>query len=258
MSRLPSAMLAFAKEDLNSQRRIERYVVYLRSPSIVSTPASLRKLTICLISRHPGLLTTMESTLSRRGFTVRSLHLTYDSGYSLKQLQVPRASVFVLDISSNHLATEVLIDRIRYLYPRARFLVVKETLRDEKIFPYLRMGARGVVRYVDARRDLIRAVKAVDKGDLWLSREQLVRFVDWILTTNLRRSILSEPGPLSRRERQVLVSILQGHSNKEIAATLKVSESTVKFHVSHILQKFGAQRRADLIARQHQLWPIAS
>jgi len=111
---------------------------------------------------------------------------------------------------------------------------------------------------VDARRDLIRAVKAVDKGDLWLSREQLVRFVDWILTTNLRRSILSEPGPLSRRERQVLVSILQGHSIKEIAATLKVSESTVKFHVSHILQKFGAQRRADLIARQHQLWPIAS
>ena len=152
----------------------------------------------------------------------------------------------------------MLIDRIRYLYPRARFLVVKETLRDERIFPYLRMGARGVVRYVDARRDLVRAVKAVDKDDLWLSREQLVRFVDWILTTNLRRSILSEPGPLSRRERQVLVSILQGHSNKEIAATLKVSESTVKFHVSHILQKFGAQRRADLIARQHQLWPIAS
>jgi DNA-binding NarL/FixJ family response regulator len=153
---------------------------------------------------------------------------------------------------------EALIERMREEYPRARLLVVKETLRDEKIFPFLRLGARGVVRYADAESDLAKAVTAVVKGDFWLSREQLVRFVDWILSTSTYRRKLNEPGPLSRREREVLPSILGGLTNKEIASALNISERTVKFHVSHLLHKLGAHRRADLIANHYRQWPITS
>ena len=52
---------------------------------------------------------------------------------------------------------------------------------------------------------------------------------------------------LSRREQEVLDSLLENLSNKEIASKLNIAERTVKFHVSNLLSKFGVRRRADLI-----------
>ena len=225
-----------------------------------------RRLAVCTISKHPGLLTTMARLLSNGGFKVMPLRLEREQDLGPQsgregnhdQKPLPHASVFVLDGSSLNLGTEALIDRIRTQYPRARLLVVKETSKDNQVFPYLRLGARGVVQYADAEKDLADAVKAVADGDFWVQRKQLVRFVDWVLATPSYRSTLSGPGSLSRREREVLVSILEGLTNKEIASSLNISERTVKFHVSHLLQKFGAHRRADLIVKQYQLWPAFS
>jgi DNA-binding NarL/FixJ family response regulator len=200
----------------------------------------------------------MGRTLSGDGLSVRSVRLPHIPGHGIDHLPVMRCGVYVLDASPNHLAAAPLIERIRDRYPDAELLVVKETLHDEEVFPYLRMGARGIVRYVDAPRLLARAVKTVAKGEFWLSPRQLGRFVDWLLAALPRHAAQGEPGYLSRRERQVLLSILQGLSNKEIGTSLHISESTVKFHVSHVLQKFGAQRRTDLLTRQGQLWPMAS
>jgi DNA-binding NarL/FixJ family response regulator len=169
--------------------------------------------------------------------------------------QLPHASVYVLDGSSLSYGAESLIERIRAMYPRARLLLIKESSKDSEVFPYLRLGIRGIVRYADAENDLVSAVNIVAKDDVWVHRKQLVRFIDWVLTTPTYRSTLSGPGSLSRREREVLVSILDGLTNKEIASVLNISERTVKFHVSHLLQKYGVQRRADLILKQYKLWP---
>ena len=59
---------------------------------------------------------------------------------------------------------------------------------------------------------------------------------------------------LSRREREVFELVLQGFTNKEIAANLGFSESTAKFHVSAVLKKCGARSRLDLV-REHKVAP---
>lgn len=208
----------------------------------------------------------MERLLGREQFRVLPLRflrsgkngLHHGLWHDPEHLQLPRASVFVLDGNSINLGIEALIERIRTEFPNARMLVMKETLRDDKVFPYLRLGVRGVVRYIDAEKDLANAVKAVASGDFWVERKQLTRFVDWLLSTPAYHSTMPEPGTLSRREREVLISILNGLTNKEIASELHISERTVKFHVSRLFQKFGAQRRSDLIAKQYQLWPVVS
>lgn len=60
---------------------------------------------------------------------------------------------------------------------------------------------------------------------------------------------------LTRREEQVFRLVIRGATNKEIAAAIGVSPRTAKFHVSNLLQKFGVERRTDLmlmwISRQH-------
>jgi DNA-binding NarL/FixJ family response regulator len=197
----------------------------------------------------------MERLLSKPAFRIRSFLIR--PGYELADMGLPYASVFVVDASSNSITTSALMEQILASYPRSKILLTKETLKDEKVFPYLRIGAKGVVRYVDLRRNLARAVNAVAHGDFWLSREQLIRFIDWVLSTD-RPMRLTTQGQLSRRERQVTAAVLQGLSNKEISSRLNISESTVKFHVSRILRKYGARKRSDLITKQSQQWLIAS
>ena len=72
-------------------------------------------------------------------------------------------------------------------------------------------------------------------------------FVDSILTGQGRRLKTDTVTNLSRREQEVLDSLLENLSNKEIASKLNIAERTVKFHVSNLLSKFGVRRRADLI-----------
>lgn len=226
----------------------------VRSPS--------RRQSVYVISRHPGLLTTMEQLLAKSGFKVMPLrwdHL-HHNGTSQRGKHIgPRSdlsstSVFVVDASSIDLRTEALMELIRTEYPGAKPLIVKESAKDEVVFPFLRMGAKGIVRFEEAERDLANAVKVVAEGDFWLQRKQLARFVEWLLSSPSFRNSFKSPGQLSRREREVLTLILRGQSNKEIGSALNISERTVKFHVSHLLQKLGANRRSDLIARQYQLW----
>jgi DNA-binding NarL/FixJ family response regulator len=232
----------------------------------VSTRSPSHRLMVCLISRHPGLLTTLERLLGNGPFRVAAVRQESDQSLSAHRgratdhnlVEPPHASVFVLDGNSlSVLEAEALIERIRTRHPHAKLLVVKESARDDKVFPYLRLGVKGVVRYAEVENDLVNAVKSVASDDYWVQRKQLARFVDWLLSFPLHQGASGMKGPLSRREREVFMSILSGLTNKEIASTLNVSERTVKFHVSHLLQKLGAHRRIDLIAKQHQLWPDA-
>ena len=62
--------------------------------------------------------------------------------------------------------------------------------------------------------------------------------------------------PLSRRQNEVLASIAQNLSNKEIAAKLNVSVRTVKFHVSTLLEKFEVRGRVDLMIEAAEFLPI--
>jgi DNA-binding NarL/FixJ family response regulator len=63
---------------------------------------------------------------------------------------------------------------------------------------------------------------------------------------------LSRAPRLSPREREVLALLVEGRSNKEIAAELKVTERTVKFHVTAIFNKLGAENRAQAVTIAHQ------
>ncbi|HXM80176.1 MAG TPA: helix-turn-helix transcriptional regulator, partial [Thermoanaerobaculia bacterium] len=84
-------------------------------------------------------------------------------------------------------------------------------------------------------------------GGFWVPRGLLSRFVDWTLVAGRRPGPSTALVPLSPREREVHELLMENLSNKEIAKRLIVSERTVKFHVSNLLEKHGVKRRADLI-----------
>jgi len=132
-------------------------------------------------------------------------------------------------------------------HPDSRLIVVGEQHNEANSFSLLRSGVKGLLTYVEARDQLIRALPLVATGGFWVPRQLLSGFVDSILTGQGRRLKTDSVTNLSRREQEVLDSLLENLSNKEIASKLNIAERTVKFHVSNLLNKFGVRRRADLI-----------
>ncbi len=121
-------------------------------------------------------------------------------------------------------------------HPAAKILVFSSFARDEDIYRAIRAGALGYLHKAAPREDLLMAVRTVAQGRRFLPPDIAQRLAER----------LGRPEP-SARELEVLSLIAQGRSNKEIAATLGVSDETVKTHVSNVMQKLHAQDRAHAV-----------
>ncbi len=209
--------------------------------------ASKRKTSVCLMSPHPLVLAEWERLLLPAGFKLNSRRLEAMPVFGLEGMSLPRADVFVTDAHAPRQATEVLVAGIQERYPRARQVVVAEKLREAHAFPLLRLGAKGLLSYEEAHQHLAQALRVVGAGGFWVPRDLLSRFIDSNLGLRRERRIRPSPTHVSQREREVLNALLENLANKEIADKLHISERTVKFHVSSLLEKFNVRRRTDLI-----------
>jgi len=210
-------------------------------------------LKVCLLSPHPMVLDEFHRLLEDSGFQITSKQLDSMLAPDLRNLDVPKASVYVVDAHAARQATGALLGNILDRFATARLLVVGDNIKETDSFALLRQGAKGILTYAEARDQLPRALTQVAAGGIWVSRPVLSRFVDSILsTTQGRRLRVDSPNELSRREQEVLAGLLENLANKEVADRLHISERTVKFHVSNLLAKFGVRRRADLILLCYQ------
>ena len=121
-------------------------------------------------------------------------------------------------------------------------LLVLTTFLDERlVVEAVHAGARGyVVKDVDTT-ELVRAIRAVFRGESAFDERTASAVVRSINRTG------PQPERLTAREIEVLGLLAQGLSNKGIGAKLFVSATTVKFHVSNIMRKLGVARRAEAV-----------
>ena len=120
-------------------------------------------------------------------------------------------------------------------------IVLTAYANDEQIDSVLRAGARGYLLKGAPVDEIERALRAVARGETFLDPRIASRV-----------AALSRMPRLSAREREVMRLVAAGQSNKEIAATLHIAERTVKFHVTAIFNKLGAENRAQAVAIAHQ------
>jgi len=193
------------------------------------------------------VLSEFERLLGKSQFKVILKQLESTLAPDLRALDPPKANVYVVDAHAARPATGALLTNLIERCPESRLMVVGEQHNDANSFSLLRLGVKGLLTYVEARDQLVRALPLVAAGGFWVPRSLLSGFVDSILTGQGRRLKTDSVANLSRREQEVLDSLLENLSNKEIASKLNIAERTVKFHVSNLLSKFAVRRRADLI-----------
>ncbi len=135
-------------------------------------------------------------------------------------------------------------------WPEARVVILTTFDRDDYVFQAIRAGAMGYLLKDAPTEDLISTIRRVAAGEAFIQPE--------IASRTLRELLRPQQAPLeplSDREREVLVLLAQGGSNREIADRLVISEGTVKNHVSNILGKLQAENRTQAaeLARRYGL-----
>ncbi len=123
--------------------------------------------------------------------------------------------------------------------------------QDEYVYEALRAGASGLVLKDDPPEQLIAAVRTVAAGDALLS-PAITKRVIGAFTRIPHPAPPDEVRDLSEREREVFRLIARGLSNAEIGHELVISETTVKTHVTHILQKLDLRDRVQAVVLAYQ------
>src|SRR5215469_1432338 len=146
-------------------------------------------LKVCLLSPHPMVLNEFERLLEDSGFQISSKQLDSMLAPDLRSLEVPKASVYVVDAHAAKQATGALLGNILDHMTNARLLVVGDNLKEVDSYSLLRQGVKGILNYSEAREQLPRALPLVADGGFWVPRTVLSRFVDSILTTSQGRRL---------------------------------------------------------------------
>jgi DNA-binding NarL/FixJ family response regulator len=160
-------------------------------------------------------------------------------------------TVVLMDIRMPELDGLEATRRILATDNTARILILTTFDLDEYVYEALRAGASGFVLKDDSPEQLIAAIRTVAAGDALLS-PTITRRVIQKFARMPRPAPPKELDDLSEREREVFRSIARGLSNAEIAQELYISETTVKTHITHILQKLNLRDRVQAVVLAYQ------
>ncbi len=126
-----------------------------------------------------------------------------------------------------------------------KIIVLTAAVERMEIVQALQMGARGVVMKEAATQLLMKAIRTVMAGQYWIGREAVGDIVEFMRTNPSGEKPPRNFG-LTKREMDILTTIVAGLSNKEIARKFSLSEDTVKHHLTNIFDKVGVASRLEL------------
>jgi len=148
-----------------------------------------------------------------------------------------RPDIALLDLRMPLMTGVEAVTAICEKEPGARLAILTSYESEEEIYRALRAGAQGYVLKDAPPADLIECIRAMSEGRTWIPPD---------IGAKLARRVKGQE--LTSREMEVLRALVQGKSNKEIGCLLDIAESTVKVHVTHVLEKLKASGRTEAIS----------
>ena len=170
---------------------------------------------------------------------------------TLARAEQLQPDLVLLDLSMPRLGGLTALPEIRRKAPQTRILVLTMHADEEYLRQCLKGGAAGYVLKEAADQELLLAIRAVMRGEVYIhpamTRSLLGDLVDRSRDlTALGRSVRSEDA-LSEREAEVIKQVARGHTNQEIADQLGLSVRTVETYRARAMEKLGMSNRATLV-----------
>ena len=157
-----------------------------------------------------------------------------------------RPDVTIMDVSMPELNGIQATEIVKRECPETKVLALTAYKDKAYLDQLLKVGASGYMLKLSAAEDLIQAIRLVASGEVYLDKEISEKITDGYVRTQLQRGT-SRQKNLTDREEEVLRSIAQGYSNKEIAGQLGISVKTVESHKSNLMEKLELTSRTDIV-----------
>jgi len=158
---------------------------------------------------------------------------------ALAQLTSQPVDVLILDYDLGEQTAVHALSRLHDIGFRGKVLVVTAGLPDRDALKLIKSGISGIFHKQDPPEALERCIRAVAQGQVLIEQRYLQSLV---------KASDAQPAPaLNERERKIMRALLEGLSNKEIGAELRISESAVKAALQQLFAKAGVRTRSQLV-----------
>lgn len=212
--------------------------------------------------RSPGLGSTVRVLVADDHSVVRmgvKAMLTAEAGFevvgeaedgddAITQTLELDPDILLLDLAMPRLPGLEAMRAIMGRSPRVKIILLTSTISTQQVIEALQIGARGIVEKGSVVGELIKAVRTVLAGDYWIGGQRVANLLQALRELMAKAAAVPERKTygLTPRELEVVNSIVEGCSNKDIAKEFTISEETVKRHLSNIFDKTGVSTRLEL------------
>ena len=136
-----------------------------------------------------------------------------------------------------------------------RAIIIGDRFNEESLIAMMKGGARGFLLREHLDADIVKCIRVVARGELWLSTALIGRVIDELIRESDKKLLLKSPTSnqvsrmksISQREMEVMALISESMTNEEIAEKLFLSAKTVKTHIRNIFEKAGIRNRVEAV-----------
>jgi two-component system nitrate/nitrite response regulator NarL len=205
-----------------------------------------RPIRIVLADDHPVVRVGVSNMLTPKdGFEV--VGEASDGDEAITQTLEQQPDILLLDVQMPRLPGLEAMRAIMSGSPTVKILLLTSTITTQQIIEALQIGARGIVLKDAIAGHLQTAIRTVFSGDYWIGGKRVGNLVSALHDLMQQAAVPQRKTyGLTPRELEVVGTIVEGCSNRDIAKQFNLSEETVKRHLSNIFDKTGVSTRLEL------------
>jgi DNA-binding NarL/FixJ family response regulator len=191
----------------------------------------------------------LKRALSRSGSTFRVVSCAVSHSEVIRSMNSRPADIVLMgeSLQDGSFTGFGVLSELRNCFPRTRVIVLLKSNREDLIVDAFRSGARGVFCRQEPLHALCKCIHAVHQGQIWANSSQLRSALDAFASTAPFNLVNSRGRvSLTKREIDVVKLVVDGHTNREIAYKLELSEHTVRNYLARIYEKLGISSRLEL------------
>jgi DNA-binding NarL/FixJ family response regulator len=209
----------------------------------------MSSISVALVDDHPLMLAGLKEILGKHpAFSVTATGASAEDALDIGLRLVP--DVFIVDL----MMPGNMFDTISKLVAkiRTKILVFTAMTGSDHAVRALNAGASGYVLKGSSGTELIQAIAAVHRGDMFITPAFACKVIEELKRASLRKMTGTEV-KLSIREDQIIRMLLRGFTNRQIADALQIGEKTVKNYMTILMQKLNARNRLEVLLAAQKL-----
>ena len=158
-----------------------------------------------------------------------------------------RPDILLLDLLMPKLNGMEVLSALSDAHASVKTIMLSGALEGDEVGKAFELGARGLVMKDSATSLLFKAIRTVMAGQYWIGKQSVANLVQTLKQCRTAaKSVPPKNYGLTPRQMEIIRAVVSGYPNKEIAAQFKISEQTVKHHITSIFDKLGVYNRLEL------------